>query len=89
MFPAGPVLTDEDQVGATFGVVVEGRAAGSVHGRPARNLGPGDYFGEMALIDHSHRSAPLRRRCAACSSSRGCSVPSPWTTLSRRGLYSR
>jgi len=58
-FPAGAVLTDEDRTGTSFGVIMEGRAAVSVHGRPARTLGPGDYFGEMALIDHSHRSAKI------------------------------
>ena len=58
-FPAGTVLTDEDRTGTSFGVIVSGRAAVNVHGRPARTLGPGDYFGEMALIDHSHRSAKI------------------------------
>jgi CRP/FNR family transcriptional regulator, cyclic AMP receptor protein len=58
-FPAGAVLTEEGAAGATFGVIVEGRAAVSVHGRPVRTLGPGDYFGEMALIDHSYRSAQI------------------------------
>ena len=58
-FPAGAVLTDEDQTGATFGVIMEGQAAVSVRERPARALGPGDYFGEMALIDHSLRSATV------------------------------
>lgn len=58
-FPAGAVLTAETETGATFGVIVEGQAAVSVHGRPARTLGPGDYFGEMALIDHSYRSATV------------------------------
>ena len=58
-FPAGTVLTDEDRTGVTFGVIVDGRAAVSVHGRPVRSLGPGDYFGEMALIDHSYRSAKI------------------------------
>ena len=58
-FPAGAVLTDEEEAGVSFGVIVGGRAAVSVHGRPARILGPGDYFGEMALIDHSHRSAKI------------------------------
>jgi CRP/FNR family transcriptional regulator, cyclic AMP receptor protein len=58
-FPAGAVLTDEQETGVSFGVIMEGRAAVSVHGRPARTLGPGDYFGEMALIDHSHRSATI------------------------------
>jgi CRP/FNR family transcriptional regulator, cyclic AMP receptor protein len=58
-FPAGTVITDEDQAGVTFGVIVEGQAAVSVRGRRARTLGPGDYFGEMALIDHSYRSATI------------------------------
>jgi len=58
-FPAGTVITEQEQTGVTFGVIVDGRAAVSVHGRPARTLGPGDYFGEMALIDHSYRSATI------------------------------
>ena len=58
-FPAGTILTKEKEVGISFGVIVEGQAAVSVHGRPARPLGPGDYFGEMALIDHSYRSAEI------------------------------
>ena len=58
-FPAGTVLTDEEEIGATFGVIVEGRAEVTVHGQHARTLGPGDYFGEMALIDHSFRSAKI------------------------------
>jgi CRP-like cAMP-binding protein len=53
--PAGTVLTDMDEVGASFGVIVDGRAAVSVHGKPVRVLGSGDYFGEMALIDESYR----------------------------------
>jgi CRP/FNR family cyclic AMP-dependent transcriptional regulator len=58
-FPAGAVLTEQDEAGVTFGIIMEGQAAVSVHGRPARTLGPGDYFGEMALIDHSYRSATI------------------------------
>lgn len=58
-FPAGAALSQEGETGVTFGVIVEGRAAVSVHGRPVRTLGPGDCFGEMALIDHSYRSAQI------------------------------
>jgi CRP/FNR family transcriptional regulator, cyclic AMP receptor protein len=58
-FRAGTVLTEQDETGVTFGVIMEGRAVVSVHGQPARTLGPGDYFGEMALIDRSYRSATI------------------------------
>jgi CRP/FNR family transcriptional regulator, cyclic AMP receptor protein len=58
-FAAGAVLTEEGQAGVTFGVIVDGRAVVSVHGKPVRTLGPGDTFGEMALIDHSDRSAEI------------------------------
>ena len=54
-FPAGTVVTDVDRAGMSFGVIVNGQAAVSVHGKPVCVLGPGDYFGEMALIDESHR----------------------------------
>jgi CRP/FNR family transcriptional regulator, cyclic AMP receptor protein len=59
VFPAGAVLTEQDETGVTFGVIMDGQADVSVHGRAARTLGPGDYFGEMALIDHSYRSATI------------------------------
>jgi CRP-like cAMP-binding protein len=65
-FPAGAVITDVDRAGVSFGVIVDGQAAVSVHGQPVRALGPGDYFGEMALIDHSyhHRSAKITAETA-------------------------
>ena len=58
-FPAGTVITEQDETGVTFGVIMEGQAVVSVHGQTVRTLGPGDYFGEMALIDHSYRSATI------------------------------
>jgi CRP/FNR family cyclic AMP-dependent transcriptional regulator len=53
--PAGTVVTDVDRAGVAFGVIVDGQAAVSVRGQPVRVLGPGDYFGEMSLIDESFR----------------------------------
>ena len=53
--PAGTVVTDEDTVGESFGVIIDGQAAVIMHGQPIGVLGPGDYFGEMALIDESYR----------------------------------
>jgi CRP/FNR family transcriptional regulator, cyclic AMP receptor protein len=58
-FPAGTVVTDVDRAGVSFSVIVDGQAAARLHGQPVRALGPGDYFGEMALIDHSYRSAKI------------------------------
>jgi CRP-like cAMP-binding protein len=58
-FPAGAVVTDEARTGVSFGVIMDGRAGVSVHGQHVRALGPSDYFGEMALIDHSYRSATI------------------------------
>ena len=64
--PAGTVVTDVDKAGVSFGVIVDGRAAVSVNGQPVRVLGPGDYFGEMALIDESfrYRSAKITAETA-------------------------
>lgn len=58
-FPPGTVLTEQDAFGTIFTVIVEGRATVSVHDKEARTLGSGDFFGEMALIDRSPRSATV------------------------------
>jgi CRP/FNR family transcriptional regulator, cyclic AMP receptor protein len=59
VFPAGTVLTEEDAFGTIFTVIVEGQATVTVHGKTARVLKPGDFFGEMALITRSPRSATV------------------------------
>ena len=58
-FQAGAHLTDQDEMGVTFFVVVKGEADVSVSGEPRRRLGPGDYFGEMSIIDRLPRSAEV------------------------------
>src|SRR5579871_3804158 len=58
-FDAGTHLTDDDQFGSTFFVMVEGTVDVTVKGQPVRSLGPGDYFGEMGLVDRDHRSATV------------------------------
>lgn len=58
-FPAGSEVTSEGAGGAGFFVIEEGAATVSVAGDERRQLGPGEYFGELALIDDSPRSATI------------------------------
>jgi CRP/FNR family transcriptional regulator, cyclic AMP receptor protein len=40
-------------------VILDGSAEITVHGQPRPPLGPGDYFGEISMIDGSPRSASV------------------------------
>jgi CRP/FNR family transcriptional regulator, cyclic AMP receptor protein len=57
--PAGTVLIEEGTIGREFFFVVEGRASVRRGGRKVALLGPGDYFGELALLDRGPRSATV------------------------------
>ncbi|HWW53570.1 MAG TPA: cyclic nucleotide-binding domain-containing protein [Acidimicrobiales bacterium] len=57
--PAGKVLTEEGQPGHEFYLVLEGTAAVSRKKRKVATVGPGQYFGEMALLDRGPRSATV------------------------------
>ena len=58
-FDAGTTVADEGHTGAGFFVIESGEATVSVHGSERGKLGPGDYFGEIALIDEGARSATV------------------------------
>lgn len=58
-FSAGEVIAAEGEGGRTFFVIEEGDATVSVGGRDVGTLGPGDAFGEIALIDRDPRSASV------------------------------
>lgn len=58
-FPEGAAVTTEGDTGAGFFVIAEGNATVSVGGETKTSLGPGDYFGEIALIDEGVRSASI------------------------------
>lgn len=65
---AGEFFVREGEAGDLFYVLLEGKVEvlKSFHGEPRRLrcLGPGDCFGEMALMDMSRRSASVRALCA-------------------------
>jgi CRP/FNR family cyclic AMP-dependent transcriptional regulator len=58
-FDAGTTVAGEGKTGAGFFVIESGEATVSVRGDERRSLGPGDYFGEIALIDDGARSATI------------------------------
>jgi CRP-like cAMP-binding protein len=56
----GKVLAREGDLGSEFFVVVDGEVAVTKEGRELRRLGPGDFFGEIALIwDSPRRTATV------------------------------
>jgi CRP/FNR family transcriptional regulator, cyclic AMP receptor protein len=58
-FKAGETVTTEGQTGVGFFVIEEGEAIVTVGGDERRKLGPGDYFGEVALLNESARTATI------------------------------
>ena len=54
-FSAGDTVATEGAGGVGFFVIAEGTANVDVHGEQRGQLGPGDYFGEIALIDDQAR----------------------------------
>jgi CRP/FNR family cyclic AMP-dependent transcriptional regulator len=58
-FSEGAVVVAEGASGTSFFVIGEGNATVSVGGELIASLGPGDYFGEMAVVDEGVRSASV------------------------------
>ena len=61
-FEAGQAVVEEDRSGVGFHLIVEGTAAVSAHGTGLTTAGPGQYFGEISLIDGHPRSATVTAR---------------------------
>jgi CRP-like cAMP-binding protein len=58
-FSEGQELTSEGAGGAGFFVIESGTAKVTVDGADRTTLGPGDYYGEIALIDGGTRTATI------------------------------
>jgi CRP/FNR family cyclic AMP-dependent transcriptional regulator len=56
-FAAGETIFKDGDEGHCMYVVYEGTVRLQIHGRLVEKLGPGEIFGEMALIDDLPRSA--------------------------------
>jgi len=58
--PAGTVLTRTGDPGDEFFVLVDGSVTVEISPRKRGRLRPGDFFGEMSLLDGEPRSATVR-----------------------------
>jgi CRP-like cAMP-binding protein len=56
---AGDVLAREGDLGDQFFVIESGTADVTRAGAPVAKLGPGDFFGEVALLREEHRIATV------------------------------
>jgi len=57
--PAGKVLVEEGKPGHEFFLIIDGNASVKRGKREIAKLGPGQYFGELALLDRGPRSASV------------------------------
>jgi len=58
-FNPGETVVSEGSGGVGFFVIDDGQAKVTVHGEERARLGPGDSFGELALIDEGGRTASV------------------------------
>jgi CRP/FNR family transcriptional regulator, cyclic AMP receptor protein len=56
---AGRVLTEEGQPGREFMIIIEGTATVKRKGQVLARLGPGDFFGELAVVAGVPRTATV------------------------------
>jgi CRP/FNR family transcriptional regulator, cyclic AMP receptor protein len=71
-FPAGRVIARQGEIGTGFFIVVDGRVRVVRDGETLATLGPGDFFGELSVLDRLPRVAQVvaeaPTRCLALAS---------------------
>lgn len=72
-FAAGDSIIAQGEAASSFFIVVDGTAAAQVGGSEVRRYGPGDYFGEVALMWQTPRTATVVAvtECECVSFARG------------------
>jgi CRP/FNR family cyclic AMP-dependent transcriptional regulator len=73
-FESGDVIVRKGKTGCGFFLVLDGMVEVRAEGRALSKLGPGQFFGEMALLDDQPRSADV----VALEPSR-CLGLTPWS----------
>jgi CRP-like cAMP-binding protein len=58
-FPADHAIARQGEIGSGFFVIVEGGARVIRDGRTVASLGPGDFFGELSVLDGQPRIAQV------------------------------
>ena len=58
--PSGKVLMEQGGEGREFFVLIEGTADVIQDGRKVNSMGPGDFFGEIALVAKTPRTATIK-----------------------------
>lgn len=56
---AGRMLVEQGRTGHEFFLILEGEAVVRRNNRKVAELGPGQYFGELAILDRGPRSASV------------------------------
>jgi CRP-like cAMP-binding protein len=56
---AGKVIVVEGSAGSEFFVIISGAARVERSGRKVASLGPGNFFGDLALLDRAPRNASV------------------------------
>jgi CRP/FNR family cyclic AMP-dependent transcriptional regulator len=56
-FPSGHVIARQGEIGTGFFVIIDGRVRVVRDGEVVATLGPGEFFGELSVLDRMPRNA--------------------------------